>query len=490
MPGMGHSLRFTLPDPRLLTSMSDDIALMSANRLAKLYRSGELSPVEATQAALDRIERYNGVLSAFNLVAAESALAAAAEAEERWRLGAPRGPLDGVPVSVKDILLTKGWPTLRGSKAIARDQAWQEDAPAVARLREHGAVLLGKTTTPEFGWKGVTDSPLDGITRNPWNPATTPGGSSGGAAAALAAGMGALALGTDGGGSVRIPAGFTGVVGMKATFGRVPAYPLSPFGTLANIGPMTRSVTDAALLLNVMCEPDPRDAYSLPYDGADYLHGLDEGVEGLKIAYSATLGGHPVDAEIATLVSKAVDTLAGLGAEIVEATPDFPGAEEVFRMHWYAGVANLLQRFDERAQAPMDPGLLEVAAEARGYSLLDYLNAVARREQLIVAANSFHRTYDLLVTPSLPIPAFAAGEEVPVGSGLTRWPAWTPFSYPFNLTQQPAISVPCGLTAEGLPAGLQIVGPRFADALVLRAARAFEKAAPWPFPNLETTLKR
>ncbi|MPZ09658.1 MAG: amidase [Kiloniellaceae bacterium] len=469
--------------------MSDDIALMTASRLAKLYRAGELSPVEATRAALDRIERYNGALNAFNLVAAEHALTAAAEAEERWRLGVPRGPLDGVPVSIKDILLTKGWPTLRGSKAVARDQAWEEDAPSVARLREHGAVMLGKTTTPEFGWKGVTDSPLDGITRNPWNSATTPGGSSGGAAAALAAGMGALALGTDAGGSVRIPAGFTGTFALKATFGRVPAYPLSPFGTLANVGPMTRSVTDAALLLNVMAEPDPRDAYSLPYDGADYLHGLEEGIEGLKIAYSPTLGGHKVDPEIAALVAKAVDRLAGLGAEIVEAGPDMSGAEEVFRIHWYAGAANLMQRFDVAAQAEMDPGLQEVAAKGRTYSMLDYLNAVARREQLMAAANKFHQTYDLLVTPSLPRPAFEAGEEVPLGSAMKRWPEWTPFTYPFNLTQQPAASVPCGLTSEGLPAGLQIVGPRFADALVLRAARAFEKAAPWPFPNLEQTLK-
>jgi aspartyl-tRNA(Asn)/glutamyl-tRNA(Gln) amidotransferase subunit A len=468
--------------------MSDDIALMTASRLVKLYRAGALSPVEATRAALDRIGRYNGVLNAFNLVAGESALAAAAAAEERWRLGAPRGPLDGVPVSIKDMLLTKGWPTLRGSKAIAPDQAWEEDAPAVARLREHGAVMLGKTTTPEFGWKGITDSPLGGITRNPWNPATTPGGSSGGAAAALAAGMGALALGTDAGGSVRIPAGFTGTFALKATFGRVPAYPLSPFGTLSNVGPMTRSVTDAALLLNAICEPDPRDAYSLPHDGADYLHGLEEGIEGLKIAYSPTLGGHKVDPEVAALVSKAVDTLARLGAEIVEAEPDLPGAEEVFRVHWYAGAANLLQRFDAAAQAQMDPGLQEVAAEGRSYTMLHYLGAVARREQLIVAANRFHQTYDLLVTPSLPIPAFEAGEEVPLGSGMRRWPEWTPFSYPFNLTQQPAASVPCGLTGKGLPAGLQIVGPRFADALVLRAARAFEKAAPWTFPDLERTL--
>ncbi|MEO3431009.1 amidase [Pelagibius sp. CAU 1746] len=469
--------------------MNDDIALMTATQLVKLYRAGELSPVDATQAALDRIQRYDGKLNAFNLVAAESALAAAAESEERWRLGAPRGPLDGVPTSIKDVLLTKGWPTLRGSKAVSRDQAWEEDAPSVARLREHGAVFLGKTTTPEFGWKGITDSPLDGITRNPWNPATTPGGSSGGASAALAAGMGALALGSDAGGSVRIPAGFTGVFALKATFGRVPAWPLSPFGTLANIGPMTRSVADTALLLNVMSEPDPRDPYGLPYHGTDYTNGLGDGIAGLKIAYSPTLGGHEVDPEIADLVAGAVQVLAGLGAEIVEAEPDFTGADEVFRIHWYAGAAKLLQRFDAAAIAGMDPGLQEVAEEGRSYGLLDYMGAVARREALTAAANRFHEDYDLLVTPCLPIPAFEAGEEVPLGSGMTRWPEWTPFTYPFNLTMQPAASVPCGLTAAGLPAGLQIVGPRFADGLVLRAARAYEQAAPWPFPDLEETLK-
>jgi aspartyl-tRNA(Asn)/glutamyl-tRNA(Gln) amidotransferase subunit A len=469
--------------------MSDDIALMTASRLAKLYRAGELSPVEATRAALDRIERYNDRLNAFNLVAVDSALAAAAESEERWRLGAPRGPLDGVPVSIKDVLLTKGWPTLRGSRSVKRDQPWEEDAPSVARLREHGAVMLGKTTTPEFGWKGVTDSPLDGITRNPWDPATTSGGSSGGASAALAAGMGALALGTDAGGSVRIPAGFTGVFALKATFGRVPAWPISPFGTLANIGPMTRSVTDAAVLLNVMTEPDPRDAYSLPYDNADYTHDLDEGVAGLTIAYAPTLGGHEVDPEIAALVDKAVGKLAELGAQIVEAEPDTGGAEEIFRLHWFAAAARLLAGYPQELREQMDPGLQEVAAEGAAYDLVDYLIAVARREQMMVAANHFHRDYDLLVTPTLPIPAFAAGEEVPPGSGMSRWPDWTPFTYPFNLTQQPAASVPCGLTSKGLPAGLQIVGPRFADALVLRAARACEKAAPWAFPDLEQTLK-
>jgi len=468
--------------------MPDDIALLSAQDLIARYRDGSLSPVEATRAALARIEAHNPALNAFILVDAENALAEAGKSEERWRIGAPRGRLDGIPTSIKDILLTKGWPTLRGSKAIPRDQPWDEDAPAVARLREHGAVLLGKTTTPEFGWKGVTDSALSGITRNPWNPERTPGGSSGGAAVAVATGMSTLALGTDGGGSVRIPGAFTGIFAHKPTFGRVPAYPLSPFGTLAHIGPMTRTVTDAAILLGVISEPDSRDWYALPPEGAgktmDYTTGLNRGVKGLRIAFSPTLGGHAVDPEIAALVAAAANRLAELGAHVEEADPDLPDCAAPFRMHWYAGAAALLNGLSDAQKEVVEPALREIAAEGAAYSLLDYLAAIKQREAVGVAMNRFHETYRLLLTPSLPIPAFEAGLERPRGTEQDRWVDWTPFSYPFNLTRQPAATVPCGLTSEGLPAGLQIVGPLYADALVLRAARAYEKAAPFPMPAL------
>ena len=468
--------------------MSDDLALMSAAEMVARYRDGSLSPVEATRAALDRIERHNPALNAFNLIDADGALAEAAKSEERWRIGAPRGRVDGVPTSIKDLVITKDWPTLRGSKAIDPDQPWDEDAPCVARLREHGAVLLGKTTTPEFGWKGVTDSPLTGITRNPWNPERTPGGSSGGASAAVAAGMGALAIGTDGGGSIRIPAAFTGIFGLKPTFGRVPAYPISPFSTLAHVGPMTRTVTDAAIMLSVISEPDPRDWYALPPAGtgtaADYTQGLDGGVKGLKVAFSPSLGGHPVDPEIAALVAAAAGRFQDLGAQVEEADPGLPDCGPPFRIHWFAGAANLLSAYSDEQKALMDPGLLEIAAEGAGYPVLDYLAAVRQREAIGVAMNRFHTAYDLLLTPALPIPAFEAGLERPRTGGQERWVDWTPFSYPFNLTRQPAASVPGGLTSEGLPAGLQIVGPLYADALVLRAARAFETAAPFQMPEI------
>ncbi|HSR72271.1 MAG TPA: amidase, partial [Kiloniellales bacterium] len=444
-----------------------------------------LSPVEATRALLARIERHDADLKAFCLVATEQAQAEARRSEERWRLGVPRGRLDGVPVAIKDLLLTKGWPTLRGSRTIDPDRPWDEDAPAVARLREHGAILIGKTTTPEFGWKGVTDSPLTGITRNPWDPTRTPGGSSGGAAVALAAGMTTLALGTDGGGSIRIPAGFTGVFGLKPTFGRVPAYPPSPFGTLAHVGPMTRSVTDAALLLGVICEADRRDVQALPTEGTDYLQGLDDGIKGRRIAFSPTLGGHPVDPEVAVLVGAAARRFEELGAHVEEAEPPLPDCAGVFRIHWFAGAANLLSGFRRKQKSLIDPGLVEIAREGARLKLLDYLAAVRQREAIALVMSRFHETYDLLLTPSLPIPAFEAGLERPPGSAEGRWVDWTPFSYPFNLTRQPAASVPCGLTEAGLPVGLQIVGPLHEDGRVLRAARAFERLRPFAMPDID-----
>ncbi|HEX6318254.1 MAG TPA: amidase family protein, partial [Burkholderiales bacterium] len=247
----------------------------TAAELLDGYRRHEFSPLEVARAVLGRIEALNPKFNAFCLVSQEVEKEAKAS-ESRWLAGQPRGLLDGVPVSIKDLLLTRGWPTLRGSKAVDPNGPWNDDAPAVARLREHGAVLLGKTTTPEFGWKGVTDSALTGITRNPWDKSKTPGGSSGGAAAALASGMGPLAVGTDGGGSIRIPCSFTGLFGLKPSFGRVPAWPLSPFGTVAHVGPMARSVGDAALMLNVLAQPDARDWHALPYEPQDWRTSLEQ----------------------------------------------------------------------------------------------------------------------------------------------------------------------------------------------------------------------
>jgi len=461
--------------------MSTKLHDLSATNLLRLYRAKRASPVEATQACLSRIEALNEKLNAFCVVDADRALRAARESEGRWMRGTPAGSLDGVPVSIKDLLLTSGWPTLRGSRTVDADQTWNEDAPAVARLREHRAILLGKTTTPEFGWKAVTDSALTGITRNPWSPGKTPGGSSGGAAVAVATGMGALAVGTDGGGSIRIPAGFTGIFGLKPSFGRVPAWPSSLFGTVSHVGPMTRTVEDAALMLDVISRPDARDWFALPYDERDYRDGLNDGIDGLPIAFAPTLGGASVDPEVAEIVARAVTTFGELGAHVVEAAPDLGDVARIERMHWWTGAARVVGSIAPELRERVDPGLLRIAEKASAFTLSDYLGAVEARATLGATLSQFHARYPVLLTPTLPIPAFDAGRLAPPDYGDVDgdWTVWAPFSYPFNLTQQPAASVPCGFTRDGLPVGLQIVGPMHEDRLVLRAARAFETARPW-----------
>jgi aspartyl-tRNA(Asn)/glutamyl-tRNA(Gln) amidotransferase subunit A len=461
-----------------------DSALIPATELLKLYRSKRLSPVEVARDVCSRIDRHNQRLNAYCLLDEDLFIAAARESEKRWHKREPLGLLDGVPVSIKDIILTKGWPTLRGSLLVDRQQAWDENAPSTARLLEHGALLVGKTTTPEFGWKAVTDSPLTGITRNPWNAEMTAGGSSGGAVAAVAAGMCALALGTDGGGSIRIPAGFSGVFGIKPSFGRVPAAPLSPFGTLAHIGPITRTVADAALMLTVIAEPDSRDWYALPAETKDYRIGLDEGVKYLRVAYSPDLGYAAVDPEITQIVERAIDVFVELGARVELVAPGFDNPRDVFLKHWSAGAANLARNFDAEQRAKLDPGLAHLIEVGESWGLLDYLHTVDQRVALGQHMNRFHDHFDLLVTPTLPITAFPAGDQLSDPDSQEFWFDWTPFSYPFNLTQQPAASIPCGFTSAGLPVGLQIVGPRYGDGLVLRACHAFEKLRAIELPEL------
>jgi aspartyl-tRNA(Asn)/glutamyl-tRNA(Gln) amidotransferase subunit A len=460
-------------------AVSEELAFTPATALIALYRAKKLSPVEATKAVLDRIDRLNPKLNALCLVDAEGALRLAKESEQRWHAGNPKGWLDGVPATIKDIILTKGWPTLRGSKTVSPDGPWLDDAPATARLRENGAVLLGKTTTPEFGWKGVTDSPLTGITRNPWKLDRTPGGSSGGASAQVAAGLGQLAVGTDGGGSIRIPCALTGIFGLKPSFGRVPAWPLSPYGTVAHVGPMARTVADAALMLNVLSMPDPRDWYAMPHDGTDWTEGLEGGIKGVRVAYSPTLGYAKVDSEVAALVAKAATAFTALGAEVEEVAPIFDDPTAVFWLHWLVGAYNALGSLQSEKRALLEDGLRQSVEAGEQVTLKQFLDATNARAQLGLKMRLFHAKYDLLLTPAVAVPAFGVGRIKPEpADDSPSWTHWTPFSYPFNLSQQPAASVPCGFTSEGLPVGLQIVGPMHRDDLVLRAARAYEAAHP------------
>ena len=459
--------------------MTNDIFTLSASELVEAYRAKRLSPVEATESALARIDAHNDAVNAYLLVDAEGALAAARASEARWAKGEPAGLVDGVPTSIKDVLLTKGWPTLRGSKTTDPTQPWDDDAPSVARMREHGAVFLGKTTTPEFGWKGVTDCPVSGITRNPWNLEHTPGGSSGGASAALAAGMGPLAFGTDAGGSIRIPSSFAGVFGLKPSFGRVPAYPPSPFSTLAHVGPMTWTVADAALMLTVIAEPDARDWFALPHEPRDYRAGLDDGVAGLKVAFSPALGYAAVEAEVADLVAAAARVFEELGANVEQTDPGFENPGPAMKTIAWAGLAHGLGPIIDGKRDLVDPGLLTLIDAGATITIDAYFDAVAVRNALGGHMTRFHADYDLLLTPTLPITAFPVGRFMPEGDDPRRWIDWLPFTFPFNMTGQPAASIPCGFSRDGLPVGLQIVGPMHHDARVLRAARAFETARPF-----------
>jgi aspartyl-tRNA(Asn)/glutamyl-tRNA(Gln) amidotransferase subunit A len=456
--------------------MNSHLADCTATELLQLYRGKQASPVEVAKAVLARMDALQPTLNAFCWRDDEAVLSSAQASAARWQAGAPCGLLDGVPTSIKDLILTQGWPTLRGSKTVDATQAWTVDAPVTARLRESGAVLIGKTTTPEFGCKGTTDNLLTGVTRNPWDASKTPGGSSGGAAAAVAAGMGPLAVGTDGAGSVRIPSAFCGIFGLKPSFGRVPAYPLSPFGSVAHLGPHTRTVEDAALMLTVMSGPDLRDWTSLPYDARDYRIGLHDGVRGLRIAYSPDLGYvknvHP---EIAAAVRRAAQALATLGAHVEEVSPGFSNPEEITTKLWFVGAATIFANLSAAQQALVEPTFRWQAEQGARVNTLELQALTQRRGELGRHMRQFHARYDLLLTPAVSVTAFdAKSVDASKGFALEDFLGWTPFCYPFNLTQQPACVMPCGFAQSGLPMALQIVGPMHGDALVLRAARAYE----------------
>ncbi|MDP7546016.1 MAG: amidase [Alphaproteobacteria bacterium] len=471
--------------------MDDGLEFPTVAALLQAFGQGRLTPEAATEAALARIGATEPALNAFQLVDEDGARQAANASALRWAEGRPLGPLDGIPLTIKDIVATKGWPTLSGSLTEDSNGPWEEDAPAVARLREAGAVILGKTTTPEFGWKGMTDSPLAGITRNPWNTAHTPGGSSGGAAASLAAGVGAIAYGTDGGGSIRIPSNYCGLYGIKPTYGRVPHAPNDrPFSTLSCGGPIARTVTDAALFLNIIAQPDDRDWRALPPDGRDYRIGLEDGVRGLRLAYAPNLGGAEAAPEVLAATERAVRLFTDLGASVDNVGEVIAPLRPRFEAYWLAGFATRVRGMSEEKRALLDPDFRALAEAGLDVGIGDYLQGEAERSRLGAQFAAFHRDYDLLLTPTQPtLPPTV--ETRYHSAEFDRWRHAAPFTVPFNLTGQPAASIPCGVSNSGLPIGLQIVGPRFADHLVLRASRAFEAASqmPQPHPRLGASVQ-
>ena len=455
-----------------------DPALFTAEEMLSLFATGRLSPVEVLQAVTERVARLNPGLNAF-AVLNPRALDAAGESAARWRAGRPLGLLDGVPVTVKDLVDLAGFPTRRGSRTTSADPV-ADDAPAVVGLKAAGAVILGKTTTTEYGWKSPGDCPLHGITRNPWNPAYTTGGSSSGAGAAGAAGFGPLHIGTDAGGSIRIPAAWSGLVGLKPTYGRVPQWPAGAFASVACAGPMTRSVRDAALMLSAMARYDLRDPFCLPDDGRDWRDGIEAGVAGLTVGLLSSPGfDAPVDADGIAAVERAAALLADAGAVVERADAALPDTSEVFGRVWGAALARLVASLPSQLVGLLDPGIREVAATLGGMSAVQFMEAEAMRAAAGHAMARLHQRFDLVLCPSVPAGAPLADAPT-VDPVRALWTAWAPWTFTFNLTRQPAISVPLGLRSDGLPNSVQLAAAQYRDDLVLRAARVLELAEPFP----------
>ena len=456
---------------------TEDICYMPAVELREHFRSDRLSPVEVTDAVLDRIDRLNPELTAFITVTHDRARVDARAAEAAYRNGdAP--PLAGIPTSIKDLVPTKGIRTTSGS-LLHKDRVPDEDAPLVERLYRAGIVMLGKTNAPENGWKGDSGNLIVGPTHNPWQHGRTAGGSSGGAAAAVTAGLGALAQGGDGAGSIRIPAAFCGCFGLKPSFGLVP-HPSSSTMLTAHAGPITRTVRDAALMLDVLAGPDPRDRYTFPTPGG-FLERLDVDIAGLRVAWSPDLGYATVDPEVGQVAEAAARRFEELGCHVVEAHPDTADPFPITDTLWCSTQASGHIDDLERVRHLIDPGRLKLVERGQGITGQEFAQATIKRLEYYHAVREFMEDYDLLLTPALATTAFAAGDDHPgtIDGKPVNYLGWTGFSYQFNLTGQPAASVPCGFASNGLPVGLQIVGRWRDDMTVLRAAAAFEEMAPW-----------
>ena len=459
---------------------SETLGFMPATEAVELIRTKKLSPVEYMTAILDRITTLEPKVNAFAHLAADKAMDGARKAEQAVMRGDRLGRLHGIPVTIKDLAITKDMPTQSGS-LIFKDHQPSEDTPIVSRIQGEGGIIIGKTTTSEFGWTGVSRSPLTGITHNPWKHGMNAGASSAGAGAASAAGFGPLHQGSDGAGSIRMPSHFCGIFGLKPSFGRVPYYPVGVGDLTSHMGPMTRTVADSALFLEVMGGPHHLDYTTLEAWPAHYLARLQEGVKGKKIAYSPNLDHARVDPDVAALVAAAVKRFEALGATVEQvATPWAAPGPELIRFFWSAHMTRLKPHL-AKWESQMDPGLVACIKAAENVSVADYQAARERKMPYIANIHRFFEDWDFLLTPSVSVAAFPAEKLMP-----DHWPhhdwdwcSWAEFSYPFNMSWNPAANVPCGFTADGLPVGLQIVGKRFDDLGVLQASAAFEAVQPW-----------
>ncbi|KXB02015.1 amidase [candidate division MSBL1 archaeon SCGC-AAA261F19] len=458
---------------------------MSALEISNAIKREELSPIEVIDALIEHIKEYNPKINAIVTLAEDKARKSAKKVKKALKEGKELGPLSGVPLTVKDLESTKGIRTTFGSK-LFENNVPEEDTIVVERSKKAGAVILGKTNTPEFGMIAVTDNLLFGHTRNPWDLSRTCGGSSGGSAAGVAAGMGPVATGSDAGGSIRIPSSLCGVYGMKPSFGRIPSYPSLPgWETMSCEGPITRTVSDAALIMDVMAGPDSRDRFSLPSEDTNYLESLNDGIDGSKIAYSPDLGYAAVDPEVEKVTQRASSSFEELNCEVSEVELDIPDMErELLTVMVSEAVTAFEDILGEGWEEKIYPLYNDLLSTKESLTFKDYVRVQFKRKELWEKMREIFENYDFLLTPATAVPAFEIEERGPLGPEKVNGKnissmGWIPFTYPFNFTGQPAASIPCGFSSEGLPIGLQIVGDRYDDLGVLQASRAYEKAFPW-----------
>jgi len=459
---------------------NDELATTTAVELAMRIREREVSPVEVMRATVERAERLHPALNAICTPTFESAMAQAHEAERAVLRNEPLGSLHGVPVTIKDLALTRGVRSMGGS-AIHATRIPDVDHVHVERLRTAGAISIGKTSVPEFGWTGMSRSPVTGITHNPWKAGFNAGGSSSGAAACAAAGIAPLHQGSDGAGSIRMPAAFCGVFGLKTSFGRVPYHPMPNNGGISVVGPISRSVRDAALMIDAMAGPDARDPSAFGGGPEHFLARVDEGIAGLRVAWSPDLGYLQVDPEVAAVAAAAARTFEELGCRVDEVDPGWGDPIAIEHCLFPAFFAGMLGHLVDEWEDRMDPGLVAIIRHGQTFTAADVCRALGERMLYWDRVRPFFDRYDLLLTPSLSVTAFPAQRLIPEHWAQHPWDwlRWAGFSYPFNLTGQPAATCPCGFDSHGLPVGLQIVGGFRDDLRVLQAARAFEQARPW-----------
>jgi aspartyl-tRNA(Asn)/glutamyl-tRNA(Gln) amidotransferase subunit A len=456
---------------------------LTATEIAEHFGDGSLSPVELLDATVERAKSVQSRLNPFRIINAEQARKTARASERRWAEGNPLSRLDGVPVAIKDNQAIAGEPHTSGSRALEHLPPATEDAPHVARLRDAGALFYARTTMPDLAWKAVNDSPLSGVTRNPWNPALTPGGSSGGSAVAVATGCGPIATGSDGGGSIRIPAAFTGIYGIKPTTGRVPGIGESP--DISAIGPLTRSVADAALTLSVMCRPDRGDPVSAALLVPDFVAGVAKGVAGLRVAVSATCGYAETDPARLGPLDEAACALADAGARVERADPPIWNIRRAYVTVCEAAFAGAIASMPAERMALLDPGLIDTVRRGMMISAAVARQAELERVRLMQAFIAFFNDYDLLLTPCVPVAPFTAGHGIntPDTKAYPEWYDWTPYTWVFNAAKLPAASCPWGLDAAGLPQAVQLAATHFREDLVLRASAILEGKMPVQHPD-------